>query len=192
MWFKSSPLRLGSCRVRLSIKKVLRRISYGAGRRTSRDFVARSRPLAAKKGSLRSPRGRLVANLLPGIPMKNSNNRKIVSARGTIGRGKERELPLFLPPILPRALTFFLLPSLPTTQRDLYGGERVWEPGGRNSTLNTQKYKNLFTQAKSSRFLCVGYSKIKINVLRLRSWNSRLPVDITRRYSTKLQLQISV
>ena len=192
MWFKSSPLRLGSCQVRLSIKKVLRRISHGAGRRTSRDFVARSRPLAAKKGSLRSPRGRLVANLLPGIPIKNSNNRKIVSTRGTIGRGKKRELPLFLPPILPRALTFFLLPSLPTTQRNLCGGERVWEPAGRNSTLNTQKYKNLFTQANSSRFLCVGYSKIKINVLRLRSWNSRLPVDITRRYSTKLQLQISV
>ena len=54
-----------------------------------------------------------------GYPNKNSNNRKIVSARGKMGRGKKRELPLFLPPILPRALTFFFLPSLPTTQRPL-------------------------------------------------------------------------
>ena len=30
---------------------------------TSRDFVARGRPLRAKQGSLRSPRGRLVASL---------------------------------------------------------------------------------------------------------------------------------
>ena len=97
---------------------------------TSSLAVGRLRPKKAR----RSPRGRLVASLLPGIPIKNSNNRKIVSARGTIGRGKKREL--FLPPILPRALTFFLLPSLPTTQRDLCGGERVWEPAGRNSTLN--------------------------------------------------------
>ena len=67
-----------------------------------------------------------------------------------MGRGKKRELPLFLPPILPRALTFFFLPSLPTTQRDLCGGERVWELAGRNSTLNTQKYKNLFTQANQA------------------------------------------
>ena len=44
---------------------------------------------------------------------------KIESARGTMGRGKRRELSLFsLPPShrAPRAL-FFFLPSLPTTQR---------------------------------------------------------------------------
>ena len=31
--------------------------------------------------------------------------------------------------------------------------------------FNTQKYKNLFSQAKSSRFLYVGYSWIEINNL---------------------------
>ena len=148
--FKSSLLRIGSWRVRLSKK------SFVGFHITERDEGPLSTSslavgrFAAKKGSLRSPRGRLVASLLPGIPIKNSNNRKIVSARGTMGRGKKRELPLFLPPILPRALTVFLLPSLPTTQRDLCGGERVWELAGRNSTLNTQKYKNLFTQANQA------------------------------------------
>ena len=48
----------------VDFQKVLRRISYGAGRRTtSRDFVAGGRPLRGQKGSLRSPRGRLVASL---------------------------------------------------------------------------------------------------------------------------------
>ena len=54
---------------------------------------------------------------------KNSNNRKIGSPRGTMGRGKRRE-PLFsLSPShpAPRALYFFL-PSLPTTQSGLCGG----------------------------------------------------------------------
>ena len=68
-------------------------------------------PLAKRSTCIKSTAGYL---------NKNSNNRKIVSARGTIGREKTRELPLFLPPVLPRALTFFLLPSLPyDTKRPL-------------------------------------------------------------------------
>ena len=56
-------------------------------------------------------------------PYKNSNNRKIESARGTMGRGKRRGgLSSFFPlPIAPRALSFFL-PSLLTTQGGLCGG----------------------------------------------------------------------
>ena len=56
----------------------------------------------------------------------SSSLRNYESARGTMERGKRRE-PLFaLSPSLraPRAL-FFLLPSLPTTQRGLCGGERL-------------------------------------------------------------------
>ena len=135
MWFKSSLLRIGSCRVRLSQNSFV-------GFHMERD----EGPVATSSLAKRSTCSKSTA----GYPNKNSNNRKIVSARGTIGRGEKRELPLFLPPILPRALTFFLLPSLPTTQRDLCGGERVWELVSRNSTLKTQKYKNLFTQANQA------------------------------------------
>ena len=76
-----------------------------------------------------------------GYPNKNSNYRKIKSARGTIGRGTRREpLPynafkigrilmddwmFFFPlPTIPRALSFSLSPALPTIQRGLCGGER--------------------------------------------------------------------
>ena len=47
------------------------------------------------------------------------------SARGTMGKGKRREplLSLSSSHRAPRAL-FFSLPSLPTTQRGLYGGKR--------------------------------------------------------------------
>ena len=64
------------------------------------------------------------AEALAGYPFKNSNNRKIESARGTMGRGKRREgLSSFFPlPIVPRALSFFL-PSLPTAQGGLCGGD---------------------------------------------------------------------
>ena len=57
-------------------------------------------------------------------PCKNSNNRKIESARGTMRRGKRRGgLSSFFPlPIAPRALSFFL-PSLLTTQGGLCGGD---------------------------------------------------------------------
>ena len=48
-----------------------------------------------------------------GYPHQNKIIEKIESARGTMGRGKHRA---------PRAL-FFFLPSLPTTQRGLCGGE---------------------------------------------------------------------
>ena len=60
-----------------------------------------------------------------GYPYKNSNNRKIESARGTMARGKRREgLSSFLSPShrAPCAF-FFFLPSLPTTQGGLCGGE---------------------------------------------------------------------
>ena len=59
-----------------------------------------------------------------GYPYKNSNNGKIESARGTMGRGKRRGgLSSFFPlPIVPRALSFFL-PSLLTTQGGLCGGD---------------------------------------------------------------------
>ena len=75
-----------------------------------------------------------------GYPNKNSNNRKIESARGTIGRGKRREplpynafkmapdfrgrleLGFFPLPIVSRPLSFPLYPALPTIQRG--GGER--------------------------------------------------------------------
>ena len=48
--------------------------------------------------------------------------------------------------------------------------ERTWiRTGGygrfRGEWVNTLKYKNLFTQAKSSRFLYVGYRQIMINFL---------------------------
>ena len=59
-------------------------------------------------------------------PYKNSNNRKIESARGTMGREKRRGgLSSFFPlPIVPCALSFFVsLPSFPTTQGGLCGGD---------------------------------------------------------------------
>ena len=58
-------------------------------------------------------------------PNKNSNNRKIESARGTMGRGKNlasAPSPSHCPP---RAF-FFPFSSLPTIQRGLCGGEREW------------------------------------------------------------------
>ena len=84
-----------------------------------------------------------------GYPNKNSNNRKIVSARGTIGRGKNGSFLSFSLPSCPARLLFSFFPAS-LRHRDLCGGERVWELAGRNSTLNTQKYKNLFTQANQA------------------------------------------
>ena len=56
---------------------------------------------------------------------KNSNNRKIESARGTMGRGKRREgLSSFFPlPIVPRALSFFSPQSHHNTRRPLRRSE---------------------------------------------------------------------
>ena len=54
-----------------------------------------------------------------GIPTKIAIIEKIESARGTMGRGKR---PSSFPSCL--ALSLFLSPSLPTTQRGLCGGER--------------------------------------------------------------------
>ena len=72
-----------------------------------------------------SPPQRLPLGILI-IYIKIAIIEKIESAQGTIGRGKRRE-PLFsLSPShgASRAL-FFFLPSLPTTQRGLWGGERL-------------------------------------------------------------------
>ena len=57
-------------------------------------------------------------------PYKNSNNRKIESARGTMGRGKRRGglSPFFPFPSSPARFLFFL-PSLLTTQGGLCGGD---------------------------------------------------------------------
>ena len=78
-------------------------------------------PLLLLKGSKRS----LSSVKAPaGYPNKNSNNRNIVSA--TEDDRKREKAPVFsLPPShrAPRAFLFFL-PSPPTTQRGLYGGER--------------------------------------------------------------------
>ena len=60
-----------------------------------------------------------------GYPNKNSNNRKIESARGTMGRGKNLASSLSPSHCSPRAF-FFLFSSLPTIQRGLCGGEREW------------------------------------------------------------------
>ena len=57
------------------------------------------------------------AEALTGYPNENSNDQKIESTRGTMGRGKRRLL--FPLPIEPRALSFSPLPSLPTTQGGL-------------------------------------------------------------------------
>ena len=58
-------------------------------------------------------------------PNKNSNNQKIESARGTMGRGKRRSFSSLFPlPIVPSALSFSFSPNLPTTQSGLCGGER--------------------------------------------------------------------
>ena len=67
-----------------------------------------------------------------GIPIKqepmtlhqNIIIEKIASARGTMGRGKRRPL-VSLPPSHRAPRVFFFLPSLPTTQRGLCGGERL-------------------------------------------------------------------
>ena len=59
-------------------------------------------------------------------PNKNSNNEKIESPRGTMGRGKMRKRglsSLFPLPIVPRAHSVSLSPVLPTIQRGLCGGE---------------------------------------------------------------------
>ena len=61
-----------------------------------------------------------------GYPNKNSNNEKIESPRGTMGRGKMRKRALsslFPLPIVPRAHSVSLSPVLPTIQRGLCGGE---------------------------------------------------------------------
>ena len=71
-------------------------------------------------------------------PNKNSNNRQIESARGTMGRGKRRELLLFPLPTVPRALSFSLSPVLPTIQRGLCRGESC--KGQFNHSLLSNKY----------------------------------------------------
>ena len=58
-----------------------------------------------------------------GYPNKNNRNEKIAITQGTIERRKR--LSLFPFTIVTPALSFFPLPSLPMTQRGLYGGERV-------------------------------------------------------------------
>ena len=63
-----------------------------------------------------SPSQRLQLGIL-----KNSNNRKIASARGMMKRGKRRFLSFPFPSSL--AHFFFLLPSKPTTQGPLCLGE---------------------------------------------------------------------
>ena len=63
-----------------------------------------------------------------GYPNKNSNNEKIESPRGTMGRGKMRKRgpsSLFPLPIVPRAHSVSLSPVLPTIQRGLCGGEAL-------------------------------------------------------------------
>ena len=54
---------------------------------------------------------------------KNSNDRKNSKRAGDDRKREKAGASLFLP-IVPRAL-FFFLPSLPTTQRSLWGGERL-------------------------------------------------------------------
>ena len=66
------------------------------------------------------------AETLDGYPNKNtfSNTRKIESARGTMGRGKGGSFLSFpFPSCHTRFLCHFILPSFPTTQRGLCGGE---------------------------------------------------------------------
>ena len=82
-----------------------------------------------------------------------------------MAREKKRELPLFTLPIAPRALTFSPSPQPPYDTKRPLRRKEVWEPAGRNLALNTEKYKNLFIQAKSSRFLYVGKRQIMINIL---------------------------
>ena len=70
-------------------------------------------PITASLSSAEAPAG---------YPYTNSNNGKIEPARETMGRGKRREgLSSFFP--LPISLSFFFLPSLPTTQGGLCGGD---------------------------------------------------------------------
>ena len=60
-----------------------------------------------------------------GYPNKNSNNEKIESPRGTMGRGRMRKRglsSLFPLPIVPRAHSVSLSPVLPTIQRGVCGG----------------------------------------------------------------------
>ena len=59
-----------------------------------------------------------------GIPIKIAIIEKVVTAQWTMGRGKRPRF-LFFPPLLivPCALSFFPLPSLPTIQTGLCGGE---------------------------------------------------------------------
>ena len=59
----------------------------------------------------------------PGYPYKNNNNRKIDSARGKMGRGKS--LFSLSPSHRAQRFLFFSLPSLPTPQRGLCGGESM-------------------------------------------------------------------
>lgn len=71
-------------------------------------------------------------------PNKNNNNWKIDSARGTMGRGEKWAwLPLFSLPIIPRALSFFPLASLPKTQRGLWGSfPETWNDPRRDGYIS--------------------------------------------------------
>ena len=59
------------------------------------------------------------------IPLKIAiiKNSKHAGDDGKKEGARKASLPLFLLPIVPPALSFLLLPSLPTTQRGLWGGE---------------------------------------------------------------------
>ena len=60
---------------------------------------------------------------LAGYPNRNNSNRKIEGARGTMGRGKRRELSLFPLPIVSRALSFPFSPaSLRHKEASVEGG----------------------------------------------------------------------
>ena len=54
--------------------------------------------------------------------------------------------------------------------------------------FNTQKYKDLFSRAISSRFLYVGYSLIPINSLTKETNYKIVNVSITRTHYTKLYI----
>ena len=122
-----------------------------------------------------SPPLRLPLGIPPKIAMiKNS---KHAGDDGKREEARKASLPLFLLPIVPPVLSFLLLPSLPTTQRGLWGGESnyylVASTGWRSITHISLILVNITLNRLYWSINPLDETLDLLNLLIARSWSAR-------------------